>query len=269
MKKAHLLRLALGLALGLLSIPAGARADDAAPAAAAPDKAAPTPYPDPHNESAWPGRGVIRCFPWMTDNRNFFWTQRAATQGAVVIGGDSLMGNWGYDYGSLKTKYFPSFTNLKFVNRGVGGDVSRGLLFRFQEDLLDLHPRAVVILIGSNDLSAKENTDDAISNINAMIDLAQKQDPAMPVIVCTVPPRNSPEAPIDHNELVGLNDKIRKLADGKSQVHILDLYPLFVSADGVQPDPQYFRKDLLHFGPDGYTKLGQEVGKLLTSLNIQ
>ena len=36
----------------------------------------PTPYPEAKNEAAWPGKGPIRSFPWMVDNRKYFWTQR-------------------------------------------------------------------------------------------------------------------------------------------------------------------------------------------------
>ena len=74
------------------------------------------------------------------------------------------------------------------ANRGIGGDVSRGLLFRFKEDVLDLHPKAVVLLIGTNDLR-KQDTTDTISNIAAMLEMAEKQDASPPVILCQIPPR--------------------------------------------------------------------------------
>ena len=61
----------------------------------------PTPFPDPHDETAWKGTGPIRVMAWMTDNRNYFWTQRDAKQGAVVFVGDSLIGNW--DLAKVKT----------------------------------------------------------------------------------------------------------------------------------------------------------------------
>ena len=54
--------------------------------------------------------------------------------------GDSLTGGW-----KNLAKDFPK---LKVANRGLGGDVSRGALFRFKEDALDLNPKAVVIEIG-------------------------------------------------------------------------------------------------------------------------
>ncbi len=147
--------------------------------------AGPTPFPkDPAD---WPGRGVIRVFQWMNDNRNYFWQNREKKQGAIVFCGDSLTGNW-----STLEKSFPK---RNVANRGIGGDVTRGLLFRFQEDVLDLHPKAIVILIGSNDLSAKEPPAEAAANIADMLDLAQKHNPAMPIILCKIPPATARSLP--------------------------------------------------------------------------
>ena len=52
----------------------------------------PTPYPKTNKD--WPGKGVIRKFGWMDDNRKWFWTQREKDQGAIVFTGDSLTAGW-------------------------------------------------------------------------------------------------------------------------------------------------------------------------------
>src|SRR4051812_50114184 len=105
----------------------------------------PTPFPDAGDERAWAGTGPIRVHPWMRDNRAWFWSQRAAAQGSVVFVGDSLTGNWKAE--AMKA----AFPGMRIANRGIGGDVSRGGLFRLREDVLDLKPRAMVLLIGTND----------------------------------------------------------------------------------------------------------------------
>lgn len=119
-----------------------------------------TPYPT--QDGDWPGKGVIRKFGWMDDNRSWFWTQREKDQGKVVFVGDSLTGNW-------KT-LGKQFAGLKVANRGIGGDTSRGVLFRFQEDVLDLKPKAVVMLVGLNDLTAHGNPADTLANIATMLE---------------------------------------------------------------------------------------------------
>ena len=65
-------------------------------------------------------------------------------RGAVVFFGDSITQGWG----SL-AKDFP---NLKVANRGISGDTTRGLRTRLQGDVLDVQPKAVSMLIGTNDL---------------------------------------------------------------------------------------------------------------------
>src|SRR5688500_3811924 len=102
----------------------------------------PSPYPT--QSADWPGEGVIRVFGWMKTNRESFWKQREQKRGAWVLAGDSLLGNWRTSQQDLEPR--------NTANRAIGGDVSRGLLFRFQEDVLDLHPSGIVLLIGGNDL---------------------------------------------------------------------------------------------------------------------
>ncbi len=225
----------------------------------------PTPFPDPHNESAWPGTGPIRVFPWMTDNRNFFWTQRDAKQGAVVFVGDSLLGNWSL----AKVKTEQAFPKIKVVaNRAIGGDVSRGVLFRLQEDVLDLHPEAMVLLIGTNDLSAKAPVAGIISNIAAIVDEAQKAYPNMSIVLCEIPPRLSPAAPIDPSQVPALNAEIVKLAGDRKNVTLFDTYSLFVGSDST-PDPVNYKKDLLHPSDAGYAKLSDALSKVFDDLKLQ
>ena len=226
---------------------------------AAQDATGPTPFP-PKDSPQWPGKGVIRVFPWMTDNRNYFWTKRTEAQNSIAFVGDSLTGNW--------TNIGKAFPKVYIANRGIGGDVTRGVLFRFKEDVLDLHPRAIVILIGSNDLSAKEPPADALSNISDILDMAEKADPSRPIILCTVPPRDSKEAPIDISQLKQLDAGIVQLAQGKPNIRLLDLFPLFALPDG-SPDPQYFRPDKLHFGPLGYAKWHDALEPIFTELKLE
>ncbi len=228
-------------------------------------KSGPTPFPDSHNEAAWKGTGPIRVFPWMTDNRNYFWTQRDQKQGAVVFVGDSLLGNWSL----AKVKTEQAFPKLKNVaNRAIGGDVSRGVLFRLQEDVLDLHPEAVVLMIGTNDLSAKAPVEGVISNINEILDEAQKEYPDMPIILCKIPPRNSTAAVIDPAEVTKLNDQIAQVAQARKNVTLFDAFTVMATPDG-QPDPVNFKKDLLHPSDVGYEKMGSGLSDIFAQLKLQ
>lgn len=222
----------------------------------------PTPYPNAKDEAAWPGTGPIRTFNWMVDNRAFFWSQRAKAQDAVVFVGDSLVGNW---KGPSMAAGFPG---LKVANRGIGGDVTRGVLFRFKEDVLDLNPRAVVVCVGTNDLSAHSEPATVTANLSLLLDQARAHNPSMPVVLCTIPPRASPKAPLrDPDAVSDLNAGIRKLAEGRKNVVVFDLFAALATPEG-SPDPEYFGSDLLHFSPAGYTRWASQLASVLNSLNL-
>ncbi len=220
----------------------------------------PTPYPAQTDEAAWLGVGPIRCHPWMVDNRAWFWTQREKDQGAVVFVGDSLMGGW-------KTLQ-KDFSSLKVANRGIGGDVSRGMLFRFQEDVLDLHPRAIVLVAGSNDLSTQTAPANAIANISAIVDMARKATPAIPIVICTIPPRNAPKAPLKPGALKDLNARLIAFGAGKENLVVVDLFTVLATPSG-DITPGFFAADGIHLMPPAYEKWAALLRPALASLGVK
>jgi lysophospholipase L1-like esterase len=131
--------------------------------------------------------------------------------------------------------------------------------------VLDLHPRGIVVLIGGNDLSALQKTEQTVRNIDRMLQAIRAQKPDLPVILCTLPPRNSEKAPIKATELPNLNASIRELAKKYDNVELLDLFPLFATADG-QPQLNLLAADRLHIGPAGYEVLGRALKQRIESM---
>jgi lysophospholipase L1-like esterase len=224
-----------------------------------PDAAQSGPTPYPTRAEDWPGEGVVRVFDWMNHNRNFFWTERAKKQGSVVFAGDSLTGSW-------KT-LSADFAGTLVANRGIGGDVSRGLLFRFEEDVLALHPKAIVLLIGINDLTARQPARTTQGNIQAMLKLQQAQQPQVPVFLCTVPPSANPKAPVDEQQRRLLNQGLRQIAKDMPQVTLVDLYAATSTAQGA-PDQRYFDTDQLHFSAAGHARWKQLLRPALHSAGV-
>ena len=62
----------------------------------------------------------------------------------VVFFGDSITDIWKLD------DYFPG---KPYLNRGIGGQTTPQMLVRFRQDVIDLHPKVVVILAGTNDIA--------------------------------------------------------------------------------------------------------------------
>ena len=68
----------------------------------------------------------------------------ASGENRVVFFGDSITDIWHLD------EYFPS---KAYINRGIGGQTTPQMLVRFRQDVIDLHPKVVVILAGTNDIA--------------------------------------------------------------------------------------------------------------------
>jgi lysophospholipase L1-like esterase len=220
----------------------------------------PTSYPDPKNEALWPGKGPIRAFGFMVGERQAFWNNRQKDQGAVVFVGDSLTGGW-----KNLAKDFPKF---KVANRGVGGDVSRGALFRFKEDALSLNPKAIVIEIGNNDLTAMGAPGDMLSNLADMLAIVEQERPGMPVVLCSIPPSANPQAPVKAEDRKTMNEGIRKMAFEHKNTYYCDLYTATANADG-SPNLEYFATDKLHLNDAGHTRWAELLTPIFEKLNLQ
>ncbi|HSR07140.1 MAG TPA: GDSL-type esterase/lipase family protein [Bryobacteraceae bacterium] len=81
----------------------------------------------------------------------------------VVFLGDSITDFWRLN------EYFP---DSGYINRGIAGQLSSHLLQRMKDDVIDLHPQAVLILAGTNDLARAVPLHDIESNYQTLADLA-------------------------------------------------------------------------------------------------
>jgi len=68
----------------------------------------------------------------------------AAAENRVVFVGDSIT-----DYWKL-SDYFPG---KPYINRGIDGQTTPQMLVRFRQDVIDLHPKVLVVLAGTNDVA--------------------------------------------------------------------------------------------------------------------
>jgi len=156
--------------------------------------------------------------------------QNAEIDGAVeaVFMGNSITDHWiGQD---------PDFFERNaFVDRGISGQTSVEMLARFRRDVIDLHPKAVVILAGINDIAQNmgpislENT---FGNIVSMCELARYH--RIRVVLCSVLPCDRfswrPEiAPAA--EVVRLNEMLKRYAEQNRIVYV-DYHTAFDNGQG-------------------------------------
>lgn len=90
----------------------------------------------------------------------------ANVKARVVFLGDSIMDYWGSRNGKW-------FSYADWINRGIGGQTTQQLLLRERHDVLDLHPQAVVLEGGSNDMRLGFSPEEIRDNLLSMGELAQ------------------------------------------------------------------------------------------------
>src|SRR5436190_165533 len=137
----------------------------------------------PASDEGLPGQGPVRRYDWfrkLWSERRTRWASRIEKDhNAVVLLGDSITQGWGEDFSA----WFPA---MKIANRGISGDTSRGVLIRLEGDVLDLEPRAVVLLIGTNDLEEKADPETIAGNLKLILAELAKHNAKMPIILCQV-----------------------------------------------------------------------------------
>jgi lysophospholipase L1-like esterase len=98
----------------------------------------------------------------------------------VVFFGDSITDIWHLD------EYFPG---KSYINRGIGGQTTPQMLVRFRQDVIDLRPKVVVILAGTNDIAGNTGPmriEDIEANYATLAELARAH--AIKVIYSSVLP---------------------------------------------------------------------------------
>ena len=167
----------------------------------------------------------------------------------VVFMGNSITEGW-----SNFDKDF--FINNPFVNRGISGQTTPQMLVRFRPDVVNLNPKAVVILAGINDIAGNtgpillENT---AENIISMAEIAKANN--IKVYICSTLPAIdflwSPglePAP----KVIRLNSILKDYCT-KNNITYVDYYSSMVDDEGGLKVPEYTAaNDLVHPNLAGY-----------------
>ncbi len=171
----------------------------------------------------------------------------------VVFIGDSITDSWKLD------DYFPG---RGFINRGISGQTTPQMLIRFRPDVIDLKPKVVVILAGTNDIAGNTGpmTLEAIEgNIRSMAELAATNK--IRVILASVLPisdhnKNDRGVPITRSiarppeKILALNGWLKSYAAQNGHIY-LDYFTAMaddtgslraeIANDGLHPNSEGYR----------------------------
>ena len=216
----------------------------------------------PDNNDGLPGVGPIRRYDWfrkLCEQRRSEWNKHVQEdQGSVVFLGDSITQGWGNDMGG-------SFPGVKVANRGISGDTTRGVLIRLDEDVLSLNPRAVVLLIGTNDLEEKAAPDTIAGNLRLIIEELKQYNARMPIVLCQVFP-SSAEKKRPADQIRKINELYSQAVKGDPQIIVIDTWRLFANPDGDATKDEF--PDLLHPNKAGYSKWAGTLRPIFATLGF-
>ena len=165
----------------------------------------------------------------------------------VVFMGNSITELW--------AAYHPTFfSSHNYCGRGIGGQTSTQMLARFTADVINLRPKAVVIMAGTNDVA--HNTywvepDRVVDNVVAMCLLARAY--GIVPIISSIPPcaafRWNPDIKNAAQTIVDINKRLRAYAEANSIVYV-DYHAALadkqngflkqLSDDGCHPNPDTY-----------------------------
>ncbi|HEV2469857.1 MAG TPA: SGNH/GDSL hydrolase family protein [Candidatus Sulfotelmatobacter sp.] len=163
-----------------------------------------------------------------------------AGEGRVVFFGDSITDIWKLD---------ESFPGKPYVNRGIGGQTTPQMLVRFRQDVIDLQPKVVVILAGTNDIAGNTGpmrNEDIEANYASFAELAKAH--GIKVIYSSLlPVHNYTERSKDffaqrpQSRILALNEWLKYYC-AKNNLIYLDYFSVMVDDKGMM------KKDLADDG---------------------
>ena len=186
--------------------------------------------------------------------------KKTADPNRVVFMGNSITQGWSH----FNPRFF---RDNPFVNRGIGGQTSPQMLVRFRADVINLNPKAVVIMAGTNDIAGNTgliSIQNTAENIFSMAEIAIANN--ITVYICSTLPAidflwSSGLEPA--SKIVKLNAILKSYCK-ENGLKYVDYYAAMVDANGGLKVPEYTAaNDLVHPNLEGY-KVMEEI--ILASL---
>ena len=162
----------------------------------------------------------------------------AATKDGVdlLFIGDSITDGWTRTGKAVWKKYYGGF---RVANFGVGGDRTQNVLWRLKQGMVDgLHPKVVVLLVGTNNIGDRNTPEETSRGVTAVLrDLRTRLLDSKFILMAIFPRGSEPDNP-QRKQVNAINAAIAKLEDG-DVVRFIDISGRFLDAKGM------IRRDLL------------------------
>ncbi len=170
----------------------------------------------------------------------------ADNEDRVVFMGNSITIGW------INSR--PEFFEGKpWVNRGISGQTTPQMLVRFRQDVIDLKPKVVVILAGTNDIAGNTGPSTIpmiMDNIKGMAEMAHANNIKV-VLSTTLPAFDYPWKPglEPAPKIIELNKMIRTYCDDMGHIYLDYFSAMADERDGL---PKKYANDEVHPTKAGY-----------------
>lgn len=181
---------------------------------------------------------------------------------------------FGHGYMSLCASHYMSRRpqqDYAFFNRGISGNSLEHLEARWQEDVLDLRPDVLSVLIGTNDVEyfLRQRRADASlafdfaaweSRFRRLLEAARSQNPQLRLVLCAPfvaqegPTGSAADYPLRQQMVGQLSGIVRQLARDYGAV-FLPYDRMFARLVKKQPRPGYWIWDGVHPTPAGHQRM--------------
>lgn len=166
----------------------------------------------------------------------------------AVLLGDSITEGW--------ARQDPSFfSDNNLVGRGISGQTTSQILVRMRQDVVNLHPKYVVILCGINDIALNDghaiDVETAVGSIKSMCDIA-RANKIKPILCSLLPSYNvrwRPSVTDCYDKVLKFNELLKEYAK-EQRLKYVDYFALLSGEDGkIRPE---YSKDTVHPTLEGF-----------------
>lgn len=184
----------------------------------------------------------------------------ATDENRVVFIGNSITEGWA----QLSSNFF---TDNHYVNRGISGQTTPQMLVRFRPDVVNLKPKVVVILAGTNDIAGNTgpSTLEMIEdNIASMVEIAKAN--YIKIVLCSVlPVYDYPWKPglEPAQKIIDLNKWIKEYSINNEIIYVDYFTPMADQRNGLKKE---YSEDGVHPNLAGYKIMESIVNQAIQEL---
>jgi lysophospholipase L1-like esterase len=193
-----------------------------------------------------------------------FLARGKSSQIGVLFLGDSITNGW--FWGNNREIWNDHFGKYNPANFGIGADLTQHVLWRIDHGELDgIHPKVVVLLIGTNNIGYAD--DEIVAGVEKIAAEIHEKLPDAKLLLMGIFPRGAdpkiPEIARVRAKIKTVNAPLAKLDDG-NKTRFLDIGDQFLSSDGSIS--KSIMPDALHPNYDGYKIWADAMQPLLDEM---